>query len=107
MATADPGDGSLLANGCHDGAEILGAIHEQGWREGGLCCAAGDAAPSQGYTVAECTAAGGVPTTDPGDGSLNANGCLISQGCPDGETTLGTIREEGWIEGGLCCSDAP
>ena len=65
VPTADPGDGSLLGNGCHDAAEILGAIHEQGWREGGLCCAAGGAAPSQGYTVAECTAAGGRPHDRP------------------------------------------
>jgi hypothetical protein len=47
-------------------------------------------------TSADCEAQGGVPTPDPGDGSLLANGC------PQGET-LGTIDDEHWIEGGLCC----
>lgn len=55
------------------------------------------------YTVAACTAAGGQPVSDPGDGSV------VAVGCPGGRAVLGSIHpSEGWDEGGLCCeSPAP
>src|SRR5688572_16603644 len=64
VPTPDPGDGSLLANGCHDG-ETLGTIDDEHWIEGGLCCE-GEQNTTPSFTVEECEAAMGTAVADPG-----------------------------------------
>jgi hypothetical protein len=91
VPTPDPGDGSLLANGCPDGA-TLGTIDDEHWKEGGLCCE-GEQNTTPSFTPEECEAALGTPVADPGDGSLTE--------CPDGGAAIGSIV--GYDEGGLCC----
>ena len=71
---------------------------------GGMANAAGGDATGGGnptpiLQLSECTALGGIPTADPGDGSL------LRAGCPTGSTNLGMVS--GFIEGGLCCAPAP
>jgi hypothetical protein len=85
---AERGGQTIERASCPGGRDELGTVETDGGSA--VCC---KKVPQ--LDPAECRALGGEPIGDPGDGSTHRNGC------PSGETMLGTL--DFGIEGGICC----
>ena len=84
----DRGGEPAWFDSCGRGRDQLGTIESE---EGSLPCC--ETVPI--LTPEQCEAQGGDPLGDPGDGSS------YRDGCPAGETMLGTL--DYGAEGGICC----